>query len=132
VPQVNSALDAMSYDYWIFKSPVELLSLNQIQSAEVLGLGDWRSDARALLEASIPELVWADAEGERFSARLGDSEARFELRIWINEGVTLVSIRVSYRQDQLSLVRSCAKAIGGYAFDMQSCERIWPEKSSGI
>ena len=117
----------MSYDFKIFRAPHELSSLQQIVSAEVLAPGDWRADAQRMLAEAVPGLVWS-AEAGTYDASCSDQRVgRFDLHLGSVDGVTMASIRGSHHANQLALVRSCAEAIGGYAFDMQTCERIWPE-----
>ena len=88
--------------------------------------GDWRDEAQKLLAEAIPSLVWS-ITNDKYAARCSSQESgRFDLNLDYINSVTVVSIRGSYRADQLELIKLCAQAINGYAFDMQTCERIWP------
>jgi hypothetical protein len=116
----------MSYDFMIFRAPVELKSLEDIESAATLTPGDWRSDAQHLLASVIPGLQWS-TRGDWCSASHPDnSVGRFSLAAHYSDNVTVLHVSGSHRADQLHLVQACAQAIGGYAFDMQSCSRVWP------
>ena len=117
----------MSYDFTIFRAPQELTSLQDIVAADVLLPGDWRAEAQHLLVDAVPNLVWSTADGKYEATCCGPHVGRFELSINYIDGIAMVSIRGSNHANQLELTKSCARAIGGYAFDMQSCERIWPE-----
>ena len=109
----------------IFRASKELRSLDEIGPAALVP-GDWRLDAQQSLAHVISGLMWS-TEGDWCSASLPNSvAARFELSAQYSGGVTVLHVRGSRHADQFQLVQACAKAIAGYAFDMQTCQRVWP------
>ena len=114
----------MSYDYIIFRALVELEELKSITSPHLLAQGDWSIEASAVLAQIFPSISWGN--GPLRAAPATDTGGRFELAITCTDNVTAVHVEGSRHVNQVHLVQRCATALQGYAFDLQTGERVWP------
>jgi hypothetical protein len=121
----------MSYDFIIFRGKSELESLDDIEDPSRIGKGDWRNEALELLSAHIPGLAWTSRHGCLCASHPQPDIGRFDFMVMFSSDLTCVHVSGSHHANQVALVRSCAQAVGGYAFDMQTCKRVWPEPAHG-